>query len=152
MTELELAAERADEIFSEKNPIVIDLDDLTIADQEEVEEMTGLPMTAILDTTRPTRKMLHALLFVTARKDFPDVTYEIAGLAKPGGYEWLMEVEEDGGYRLPLEGIKAGSPTIWELASRTTNSEKPGDEIPDTASSGDASSRSSENLTSSQND
>ena len=141
--------DRADEIFDVDDPIVIDLDDLTVAEQAEVEELSGLPFSSLLDSNTPNRKMLQALLFVSARKDYDDVTFEMAGLAKPGGYGWLME-DEQGKNRIPLLALQSGSPLTWALLAHTSDSAINDDETLHGASSGDASSPESENLTSSQ--
>ena len=112
----------ADKIFDPDNPIVIDLDDLTISEQAEVEQLAGLPFSAIIQNDAPNKKLLQALLFVSARKSFPEVTFELAGMAKPHGYGWLLEDTEDGNSTVPLQALLSGSPLSWALSQATTSS------------------------------
>ena len=60
----------------------IDINDLTIAEVVEIEELTGLPFDAMGDATKPKGKMLQALAFVSKRRDDPDFTWEMAGALK----------------------------------------------------------------------
>lgn len=57
----------------------IDINSMTIADIETIEEITGQPIDKIGDPNAPKGKMMRALAFVKARKDNPDVTMEDVG-------------------------------------------------------------------------
>ena len=60
----------------------IDINDLTIAEIVEIEELTGLPFDAMGDATKPKGKMLQALAFISKRRGNPDFTWEDAGALK----------------------------------------------------------------------
>ena len=60
----------------------IDINDLTIAEIVEIEELTGLPFDAMGDATKPKGKMLQALAFISKRRDNPAFTWEDAGALK----------------------------------------------------------------------
>jgi hypothetical protein len=53
--------------------------DLTVGDLEVLEERTGRPLSKLFDPEAPRGTLLHALAFVTLRKDNRDVTWEEAG-------------------------------------------------------------------------
>jgi hypothetical protein len=55
------------------------LDDLTIAEICEIEELTGQPFDALNDPTKPKGKMLQAMAFISKRRTNPDFTFEDAG-------------------------------------------------------------------------
>ena len=55
------------------------LDDLTIAEICEIEELTGQPFDALNDPTKPKGKMLQAMAFISKRRANPDFTFEDAG-------------------------------------------------------------------------
>ena len=58
------------------------LDDLTIAEICEIEELTGQPFDAMNDPTKPKGKMLQAMAFISKRRSNPDFTFEEAGAIK----------------------------------------------------------------------
>ena len=60
----------------------IDINDLTIAEVVEIEELTGLPFDAMGDASKPKGKMLQALAFISKRRTNPDFTWEDAGALK----------------------------------------------------------------------
>jgi hypothetical protein len=51
------------------------LDDLTIGDMEDLEELAGTPFDEI-DWSKPNIKTLKAMIYVAGRKDNPDLTIE----------------------------------------------------------------------------
>jgi hypothetical protein len=51
---------------------------LTVGDLEVLEERTGRPLAKLFDPEAPRGALLHALAFVTLRKDNPGVTWEEA--------------------------------------------------------------------------
>ena len=55
------------------------LDDLTIAEICEIEELTNQPFDALNDPTKPKGKMLQAMAFISKRRANPDFTFEDAG-------------------------------------------------------------------------
>ena len=59
--------------------ISLDLDDLTLGELEDIEELTGMSIAAIStanqDGTTPTR-VLRAMAFVVLRRTIPEVTFE----------------------------------------------------------------------------
>ena len=59
-----------------------DINDLTIAEIVEIEELTGMPFDSMGDATKPKGKMLQALAFITKRRADPSFTYEQAGALK----------------------------------------------------------------------
>lgn len=59
--------------------IDIDPDSLTIDDMEVIEEITGQPADEIMGAGKPRAKALKALVFVTLRKRYPDITLEDVG-------------------------------------------------------------------------
>ena len=59
-----------------------DINDLTIAEIVEIEELTGMPFDARGDASKPKGKMLQALAFITKRRADPSFTYEQAGSLK----------------------------------------------------------------------
>lgn len=59
--------------------LVVNLDDLTLGEVEDVEDLTGLSLAAIsqhLSSGSPPMKVLRALIFVTLRRDHPDLAFE----------------------------------------------------------------------------
>ena len=56
----------------------IDLDSLTIGEVIEIEEITGLAMDAMQDSSSPKGKMLQALAYISRRRTDPDFTLEDA--------------------------------------------------------------------------
>ena len=60
----------------------IAINDLTIAEVVEIEELTGLPFDAMGDASKPKGKMLQALAFISKRRTNPDFTWEDAGALK----------------------------------------------------------------------
>ena len=66
----------------EKISLTIDIEDLTLDEVEEIEEITG----ESLDNMAAVRKgrMLKALAFIILRRDRPDITLEEVGAMKMG--------------------------------------------------------------------
>ena len=60
----------------------IDINDLTIAEVVEIEELTGLPFDAMGDASKPKGKMLQALAYISKRRTNPKFTWEDAGALK----------------------------------------------------------------------
>ena len=60
----------------------IDINDLTIGEVVEIEELTGLPLDALGQADKPKGKMLQALAFISKRRDNPAFTWEMAGALK----------------------------------------------------------------------
>lgn len=60
----------------------LSLDDLTIGDLEEIEQITGQSSDKILNGGMPSAKALKAIVFVTHRKQDPDFTLEDAAAVK----------------------------------------------------------------------
>ena len=58
------------------------LDDLTIAEICEIEELTGQPFDAMNDPTKPKGRMLQAMAFISKRRSNPEFTFEEAGALK----------------------------------------------------------------------
>ena len=58
------------------------LDDLTIGEICEIEELTGQPFDALNDPSKPKGKMLQAMAYISKRRDNPDFTFEMAGNIK----------------------------------------------------------------------
>lgn len=67
---------------STSDRIELDVEDLTIAEVEEVEELTGLPFDSFSDPKSPKAKFLRALVFLAKRRENPDYTWEDAGKEK----------------------------------------------------------------------
>jgi hypothetical protein len=60
----------------------IDINDLTIAEVVEIEDLTGMPLDALGQADKPKGRMLQALAFISKRRDNPDFTFEDAGALK----------------------------------------------------------------------
>jgi len=58
------------------------LDDLTIGEICEIEELTGQPFDALNDPTKPKGRMLQAMAFISKRRTNPGFTFEDAGNIK----------------------------------------------------------------------
>lgn len=57
----------------------IDLNHLTIAEIETIEEITGTPIDALQDPKLPKGKTLRAIAYVVGKRDDPEYTLEQAG-------------------------------------------------------------------------
>ena len=57
----------------------IDINDLTIGEVVEIEELTGLPLDALGQPDAPKGKMMQALAFISKKREDPDFTWEQAG-------------------------------------------------------------------------
>ena len=137
----------SEEIFSLDKPIVIDLDDISVAEQDEAEELSGLTLETLLDGRQRSKKLLQALLYISARKLFPTVTFEQAGEAKPHTYGWILEDTPEG-VQIPLQALLSGSPYAWARLSRITSLENDAAEMRDSRKNGEESSQESESPTS----
>lgn len=71
------ADQLADNEFLEFN-----LNDLTIGEIEEIEDLTGLPFTGLLNEGQPMGRVLRAVAYVAKRRENPDFTFEDAGKLK----------------------------------------------------------------------
>ena len=60
----------------------IDINDLTIGEVVEIEDLTGLPLDALGQADKPKGRMLQALAFISKRRENPDFTWEMAGELK----------------------------------------------------------------------
>jgi hypothetical protein len=60
----------------------IDINDLTIGEVVEIEDLTGLPLDALGQADKPKGRMLQALAFISKRREDPDFTWEMAGELK----------------------------------------------------------------------
>ena len=60
----------------------IDINDLTIGEVVEIEDLTGLPLDALGQADKPKGRMLQALAFISKRREDPDFTWEMAGALK----------------------------------------------------------------------
>ena len=60
----------------------IDINDLTIAEVVEIEDLTGMPLDALGQSDKPKGRMLQALAYISKRRDNPDYTWEMAGALK----------------------------------------------------------------------
>ena len=60
----------------------IDINDLTIGEVVEIEDLTGLPLDALGQADKPKGRMLQALAYISKRRDNPDYTWEMAGELK----------------------------------------------------------------------
>ena len=58
------------------------LDDLTIGEICEIEELTGLPFDALNDPSKPKGMLLAAITFISKRRTNPDFTFEDAKAIK----------------------------------------------------------------------
>lgn len=55
------------------------LENLTVAEIEAIEEITGVPLDKLGKADQPKGKMLRAMVYVTQRRKNPDFTMEDAG-------------------------------------------------------------------------
>ena len=60
----------------------IDINDLTIGEVVEIEDLTGLPLDALGQADKPKGRMLQALAFISKRREDPEFTWEMAGELK----------------------------------------------------------------------
>lgn len=60
----------------------IDLNHLTVAEIEEIEERTGLPFDQFGESGKPKGKLLRGIAFVLRRREDPSFTWEEAGNLK----------------------------------------------------------------------
>ena len=60
----------------------LDINDLTIGEVVEIEDLTGLPLDALGQDDKPKGRMLQALAFISKRREDPDFTWEMAGELK----------------------------------------------------------------------
>ena len=54
----------------------INIDNLTLAEAEEVETITGIPIEQIGAEGKPKVKILRALCFITMKRENPSITWE----------------------------------------------------------------------------
>lgn len=59
-----------------------DIDTLTIAEVEVIEDATGQPFDDIFSDKGPKAKMLRAIAYVAGRRENPDFTWDDAGQAQ----------------------------------------------------------------------
>ena len=60
----------------------IDINDLTIAEVVEIEDLTVMPLDALGQDDKPKGRMLQALAYITKKKENPEFTFEDAGKLK----------------------------------------------------------------------
>jgi hypothetical protein len=60
----------------------LDLNDLTIAEISEIEELSNLPFDAMSDPSRPKGRLLQAMAYVSKKRLDPNFTFEMAGALK----------------------------------------------------------------------
>ena len=60
----------------------IDINDLTIAEVVEIEDLTGMQLDALGQDDKPKGRMLQALAYITKKKENPEFTFEDAGKLK----------------------------------------------------------------------
>jgi hypothetical protein len=78
--------------------ISLDLDDLTLGELEDIEELTGMSIAAIStanqDGDTPTR-VLRAMAFVVLRRTIPEVTFEDCRAIRPSMIAGRRDVQPD---------------------------------------------------------
>ena len=62
-----------------KETINFNINDLTIAEIVEIEDLTGLPFDAVTDPSKPKGRMLQALAYISKKRENPEFTFEQAG-------------------------------------------------------------------------
>ena len=60
----------------------LDINDLTIGEVVEIEDLTGLPLDALGQDDKPKGRMLQALAFISKRREDPAFPWEMAGELK----------------------------------------------------------------------
>ena len=68
--------------MNDPDVMTIDLDDLTIGEVIEIEDLTGLPLDALQDTTMKKGRVLQAMAFISRRRVDPAFTFEDAANLK----------------------------------------------------------------------
>lgn len=63
----------ADDVFE------VDLESLKVREIEEIEEITGIPLSEMLSTGKPLGKSLRAIAYVVRKRTDPSFTLEAAG-------------------------------------------------------------------------
>lgn len=71
--------------MSDTPAINIDPEDLTLDEVEEVEEIIGGDIAAAFSEGSPKGKAIKAVVFITLRRDNPDLTLEEVGKMKLSG-------------------------------------------------------------------
>jgi hypothetical protein len=56
-----------------------DVENLTVAELELLEDRTGRPLSKLFDPAAPRGTLLHALAYISLRRDDPQVSWEDAG-------------------------------------------------------------------------
>ena len=56
----------------------IDIQDLTVGEVIEIEDLTGLPLDALGQDDKPKGRMLAALAYISKKRTTPDFTWEMA--------------------------------------------------------------------------
>jgi len=64
------------------NTLDLDLNDLTIAEISEIEELSNLPFDAMSDPSKPKGRLLQAMAYVSKKRLDPNFTFEMAGALK----------------------------------------------------------------------
>jgi hypothetical protein len=59
--------------------VVVDLNDLTAAEVEEVEELLDAPLQSLMDPNARQGKGMRVLAYIVSKRDNPDFTLEDAG-------------------------------------------------------------------------
>jgi len=87
--------------------VTIDLEALTLGDLEDVEDLTGMGFSALVNSPGGLpMKGLRALAFVSVRRDIPEVTFEDCR----GFSQGAIRVKEDGGDSPPMSPEGGGEP------------------------------------------
>jgi hypothetical protein len=87
--------------------VTIDLEALTLGDLEDVEDLTGMGFSALVNAPGGlSMKGLRALAFVSVRRDLPDVTFDDCR----GFSQGAIRVKEDGAEDPPLSLEGGGEP------------------------------------------
>ena len=68
--------------MTEDNTLNLDLNDLTIGEISEIEELSNLPFDAMNDPTKPKGRLLQAMAYVSKKRTDPNFTFEMAGALK----------------------------------------------------------------------
>ncbi|GGM78459.1 hypothetical protein GCM10012275_56350 [Longimycelium tulufanense] len=58
--------------------VTVDVNDLTVGEMEDIEEVTGTPFDVLFDPAGPKGKMLRAAAWIIKRRNDPDFTFEQA--------------------------------------------------------------------------
>ena len=83
--------------MTELTEVNIDLNDLTIAEMEEIEDLLDLPFDVAFGPKAKKAKAFHAVAFIAAKRENPDVTWEEVGDVRLTGIAGVTDADEDSG-------------------------------------------------------